>query len=340
MAIYHANTKPVSRAKGHSATANASYIGSKSITDERTGVIYDYSKKTGVIANEIILPDSAINFNDNDNHNNISNPNKLELDSSTLWNKAEQAEKRKDARVGREWEVSLPYELSNDQRQELAKEITRNIANRYGVACEYAIHAPVREGSDLRNHHVHILTTTRKIDYRGNLGDKADIELKNEVLIKADKLTTDAQIKEVREQIANTINKHLALGLINTTVSHKTLKEQGINREPTTHKGKSCTEQERRTNTMVKGLVDRVNKLTKIIKDFGIGAKYKGVLSSAMEYLKDNHVKIKSSTEIGQELKNKQEMERVRQLETEKSKQKSLGKVRGFGVSEGQGYNI
>jgi dUTPase len=83
---------------------------------------------------------------------------------------------------------------------------------------------------------------------------------------------------------------------------------------------------------MVKDLVDKVNKITRIIKDFGIRAKYKGVLSSAMGYLKDNHVKIKSSTEIGQELKN-------RRVEVEKSKQNSLRKERGFGLSEGQGHS-
>ena len=35
---------------------------------------------------------------------------------SALWNAAEQAEKRIDARVAREFEIALPHELSPEQR--------------------------------------------------------------------------------------------------------------------------------------------------------------------------------------------------------------------------------
>lgn len=231
MAIYHANTKAISRGKGYSSTANAAYIGGKEITDLRTGEVFDYNRKGGVLENNIILP-SSIEL--------------LQLTSQDLWNKAEQSESRKDARVGREWEISLPHELTTEQRAGLVKELTQNIAERYGVACEYAIHHPSRENSDQRNHHVHILTTTRKIDVNGNLGDKSDIELDRKQCVQRNIPTSQEQIREIREQIADTINKHLELALCQDRVSHLSLKSQGINREPTTHKGKSLCEQERR----------------------------------------------------------------------------------------------
>ena len=100
MAIYHAHTKSISRGKGHSSTANAAYIGGKEITDLRTGEFFDYSRKGGVLENEIILP------------NGIDLPT---LTSQELWNKAEESEKRKDARVGRECEISLPHEFANSK---------------------------------------------------------------------------------------------------------------------------------------------------------------------------------------------------------------------------------
>lgn len=231
MAIYHAHTKPISRGKGHSATANAAYIGGKEITDTRTGEVFDFSRKGGVLENEIILPSGR------------------ELDGLTsekLWNLAESNETRKNSRVGREWEISLPHELSKEQRAELARELTQKIANQYGVACEYAIHCPTREGSDERNHHVHILATTRKIEKDGSLSVKADIELENGALLKAGKPIAQEQIKATREVIAETINLHLEKALCQERISHKTLKEQGIEREATTHKGKALTEQERR----------------------------------------------------------------------------------------------
>ena len=231
MAIYHAHTKPISRGKGHSATANAAYIGGKEITDARTGEVFDYSRKSGVLENEIVLPDGV---------------EIAELNSEKLWNIAETSESRKNSRVGREWEISLPHELTQEQRAELAKELTQKIANQYGVACEYAIHHPTREGSDERNHHMHILTTTRKIDSNGKLGEKADIELENGALLKARKPIAQEQIKATREMIAEAINQHLEKALCQERISHKTLKEQGIEREATTHKGKALTEQERR----------------------------------------------------------------------------------------------
>lgn len=231
MAIYHANTKAISRGKGHSSTANAAYIGGKEITDLKTGEVFNYNRKGGVLENEIVLP------------NGIELP---ELTSQELWNRAEQSENRKDARVGREWEISLPHELSAEQRSALAKSLVLNIAERYGVACEYAIHHPSRENSDERNHHVHILTTTRKIDSLGNLGEKSEIELDRKQCAQRKIPTSQEQISEIREQIALTINKHLELALCQERVNHLSLKAQGIKREPTTHKGKSLCEQERR----------------------------------------------------------------------------------------------
>ena len=59
-------------------------------------------------------------------------------DRSTLWNAAEAAEKRKDARVAREIEVALPHELTADQRLELTREFAQGLADRYGVAVDFA----------------------------------------------------------------------------------------------------------------------------------------------------------------------------------------------------------
>ena len=83
MAIYHLTTKPISRSSGRSATASAAYRAACKITDERTGEIHDYTRKSGVLYSEIITPDD------------------VPIDRSELWNKAEAAERRKDARIAR-----------------------------------------------------------------------------------------------------------------------------------------------------------------------------------------------------------------------------------------------
>ena len=48
-----------------------------------------------------------------------------------MWNAAEAAERRKDARVEREYEVALPHELTHAQRVVLVQSFAHDLANRY-----------------------------------------------------------------------------------------------------------------------------------------------------------------------------------------------------------------
>jgi len=154
VALYSVSVKPVSRGGGRSATAAAAYRNAERIVDERTGEIHDYCRRSGVDYVESFAP-----------------PGTAALTSSELWNKAEVTEVRKNARVAREVLVALPHELDQVQRRELSKSIAQSLANRYGTAGTLAVHHPDRDG-DNRNHHAHILMTTRRIDAAGELGEK------------------------------------------------------------------------------------------------------------------------------------------------------------------------
>ena len=154
VALYSASVKPVSRSSGRSATAAAAYRNAERIIDERTGDIHDYTRRSGVDHVESFAPVGM-----------------APQSGSELWNKAEAAEVRKNARVAREVLVALPHELDQVQRRELAKSIAQGLADRYGTAGTLAVHQPDREG-DNRNHHVHILMTTRRLDASGQLGEK------------------------------------------------------------------------------------------------------------------------------------------------------------------------
>ena len=92
------------------------------MTNERDGITHDYTAKQGVGHAEIVLPEGS----DAD----------WARDRSDLWNAAEFAEKRKDARVAREFEIALPHELSAEQRLEAARELAQELADRYGVSAE------------------------------------------------------------------------------------------------------------------------------------------------------------------------------------------------------------
>ena len=83
-------------------------------------------------------------------------------DRNRLWNQAERAEKRKDAQLAREIEVSLPHELTAQQREWLVKDFAREAFVRQGYAVDIAIHAPDKDSDD-RNHHAHLMVTMRTL---------------------------------------------------------------------------------------------------------------------------------------------------------------------------------
>jgi len=151
MAIYHFDASVISRSKGRSATAAAAYRTAEVINDHRTGEVHDYSRKGGVMHTEIIAPDNAPAW---------------VHDRSSLWNAVEDAERRKDAQVAREVRVALPSELTTEQNADLVRAFVQEQFVARGMIADVALHAPGREG-DQRNHHAHIMLTTREIGPEG-----------------------------------------------------------------------------------------------------------------------------------------------------------------------------
>lgn len=220
MAIYHLSVKTVSRSAGRSATAAAAYRSGVEITDLRTGEIHDYTRKGGVESADLVLPVGAPEWASN---------------RAELWNAAEQAETRKNSTVAREFEIALPSELSPEERKRLAIDLAREIVERHGCAADVAIHAPGKEG-DNRNHHAHILCSTRRLTPEG-FGEKTR---------ELDERKT-GQVEHWRERFAGMQNERLREAGVDARVDHRTLEAQGIDREPTRHLGPAATGYERRT---------------------------------------------------------------------------------------------
>ena len=236
MAIYHFSMKPVSRAKGRSAVASIAYRSGEKLTNERDGITHDYTRKEGVEHAEIVLPE-GVNAD-------------WAWDRSELWNAAEFAEKRKDARVAREFEVALPHELSAEQRLEAAREMAQELADRYGAAVDFAIHAPhestgATSAGDVRNHHAHILMTTRQVTENG-LGEKTYLERENKWLLANDLPTTDMQLRDLRQRWEGIANERLAIAGLDIRIDHRSHMERGLEIAPTEHMGVHATQMARR----------------------------------------------------------------------------------------------
>jgi len=222
VAIYHLSVKTISRSAGRSATAAAAYRAGVKITDERTGEIHDYTRKGGVESAELVLPAGAPEW---------------AADRAALWNAAEQAETRKNSTVAREFEIALPEELSPAERARLARDFARELVERHGCAADVCIHAPGKDGDD-RNHHAHILLTTRRLGPEG-FGEKTR-ELD-------DQKTGPQIVTQWRERFAQLQNERLREAGHSVQVDHRSHAERGLDAEPTRHLGPAATGYERRT---------------------------------------------------------------------------------------------
>ena len=246
MAIYHFEAKPIRRALGHSVTAAAAYAARSQITDERTGEVHNYSKKPGLVSAQLVLPPGAGAWASN---------------RADLWNAAEVAEKRKDACVGRQIILALPAELNDQQRERLALDFARSMAEAEGCAVDVAVHAP-DAGTDQRNHHAHLIRSTRRVGLDG-MGAKLASEQAGR-----DRKKDLADLRERWATMANTALERAGEGV---RIDHRSNAARGLDAVPTIHVGRYANAPERRQhNAEVKAvnheLADARAELAKVAK--------------------------------------------------------------------------
>ncbi len=234
MAVYFLNMKTFGRAGGSSAASAAAYRAGERIRDERTGRTYDHSERQDVLHKEIVLPSR---FADEDMA--------WARDRAGLWNAAEGAETRKNARVAREYLVALPVELSPPQRLELVRGFSQELSDRYGFAIDLAIHAP-RDfpGSDARNFHAHLLATTREVQMEG-LGPKTTLDMSDRNRREVGLPPVINELLHVRERWAAVTNEALQQAHQEVRVDHRSLEAQGVDREPRPQIPRAAFEMER-----------------------------------------------------------------------------------------------
>lgn len=279
MTMVHIATKAISRKAGQSAVASAAYRAGDVLDDAKYGKTHDYSKKSGVMSSDIVLPFSLKVLG-------------VSVDRETLWNTAEAAETRSDSRVAREWLINLPHELSEEERHSLAINFAQKLCDDMDVIADVCIHRPVmklpfdpnvppsskylREGEenpDPRNFHAHILVTTRAPTIGPNRTLAFDPKLKtpfewSNKKRKAKGLPSSMQeIKRIREMWVDTANKVLAeyhLPLMDA----RSYKDQGLDQQPTIKMGVEATAMERRGITTEKGNTNRAIKArNKLVAD-------------------------------------------------------------------------
>ena len=197
MAVFHFSADIIQRAKGHSVVAAAAYRAGERILEIRTGEVHDYRRRSGVDHREIMAPRGA--------------PGWCKT-RAELWNRAEDAERRKDAQVGRQVELALPRELSFKQRRRLVRRFVRKNFTCRGMVADIAYHDQAGE-----NPHVHILLTMRRLG-KENGFSRTKERAWNE----------KAQLESWRSSWALHVNAALRRAGCHSRVDHRTLEAQRL----------------------------------------------------------------------------------------------------------------
>lgn len=228
----HAAVRVVQRSKGRSAVAAAAYRSGTRLVDERTGLTHDYTRKQGVEATALLLPDEAPDW---------------AHDRGALWNAAERQEKHPRAQTARDLEVAFPAEFDAAQRREAGLRIGQWLTQRHGVAVDMAWHAPSRTG-DQRNHHAHFLFATRRFENGGwaKTKDRTLDEVAGRTVGGVYQPPRGpAEIKALRLAVADVLNTIAARDRLPVYTEHLSYAQRGLDQEATQHLGPVATEMER-----------------------------------------------------------------------------------------------
>jgi Ti-type conjugative transfer relaxase TraA len=211
VAIYHFSAKVIGRSQGRSAVAAAAYRAAERLYDEKLGREHDYTAKAGVVHSEVLLPEGA--------------PERWQ-DRGTLWNEVERGEKRKDAQLARDIEISLPRELGRAEAIRLAQDFVREQFVARGMVADLNVHW-VRAGDGEVQPHAHVMLTLREV-MPGREGHSEEAEFGRKAVAWNDV----GLLREWRERWAGLANERLCKLGHDIRIDHRSYREQGIALEP------------------------------------------------------------------------------------------------------------
>lgn len=216
MAIYHLSAKAIGRSSGRTSTGSAAYRAGERIVDDRTGLIHDYTRKSGVSHAEIMVPDGAPDWM---------------AERALLWNGVEAIEKRKDAQLYREIEVALPRELTPAQQVEMVREFVRSEFVALGMVADVCHHV-----RDPEKPHAHIMLTMREIGPDG-FGKKVR------------EWNGKEQLEQWRERWGELANRALERAGLDERIDHRSYAARGLDLEPQPKLGKAAPMERRGLDT-------------------------------------------------------------------------------------------
>jgi hypothetical protein len=207
--------------KSVSVVAKAAYRSGEKLIDERTDITYNYSSRgQEVVHREIVAPENAPGWL---KPADGSAPGHAERQN--LWNEVERAEKRVDSQLAREFVIALPVELDREQQASLLRHWCQQEVASKGFVADIAIH----RSHDGNNPHSHVLCTLRPIDEDG-FGKKPDMSGKFHA--GGVGYGPKTELEGWRSSWEILCNEALERAGSDARIDHRSLTDQGIDREP------------------------------------------------------------------------------------------------------------
>ena len=153
-------------------------------------------------------------------------------DRQQLWQAADNAEKRIDAQLFREFEMNVPNEFSDELSIALVRNFIRQNFTDEGMVADFALHNPKYKDGH-QNKHIHVMLAMREVTSEG-FGKK-------------NRTWNNLQLVEQwRESWANYCNYALERLESNKVVEYQSFAERDVDKIPQEHMGPYATAMERR----------------------------------------------------------------------------------------------
>lgn len=257
IALYHFHVTQIKRSAGQSAIASAAYRSGEKLHSEYYGEDSDYTKKSGVICSEILLPPHApTSFSDRE----------------TLWNEVEKAERGKKAQLAYSFDIALQNEFSMQENIELARQFLLEQFVSRGMVVDFAVHSPDKEDCGISNPHFHVMCPIRPLDEHGRWGNKQRREylldehgerIRDEAgnYVFNAVSTTDWGSPETleawRQTWADLCNAKFSEKGLDCRIDHRNYERQGVEQIPTQHEGPTVRAMEAKGIRTDKGDLNR-----------------------------------------------------------------------------------
>ena len=240
---FHCHVSIGKTSRGQNAVGRCAYIEGEKMTDPVTGKAFNHTSKEEVVFGRTYLPKNA--------------PQEWAENPKKMWSVVQDVEmfsKSNNPQLYREFEISLPNELTIEQEKKIIDSICSKLTTD-GMCCTAGLHQKAG------NHHVHIMTPLRRLDEheKGRFLPKSRTSYKldkngNKIPVIDKKTGQQAldhkggkrwktqtenlcwnkkeYVKEWREMVCAIINKELPQ---ECQLDHRSYKARGINLEPTVH---------------------------------------------------------------------------------------------------------